>query len=66
VYDPWLMIVFNIVYTSAPIISLALWDMDVPAEVAFRNEPNLYFRSKDSVDFRVSVRAGGFACRRLS
>jgi len=56
VYDPWLMMVFNIVYTSAPIISLALFDMDVPAEVAFHNEPDVYCRSRDAMDFSVLVR----------
>ena len=55
VYDAWLMIIFNIVYTSAPIVNLALWDMDVPAEVAFRNIPDVYCRSKDSEDFSLLV-----------
>lgn len=57
VYDAWLMTVFNIVYTSAPILALALFDMDVPANVAAQNPFNLYERSQRNTDFTFAVRA---------
>jgi len=51
------MTVFNIVYTSAPILALALFDMDVPANVAAQNPFNLYERSQKNTDFTFAVRA---------
>lgn len=48
--------VFNIVYTAAPIVALAVFDKDVPDHVAERNEPDMYCRSKNDMDFNLIVR----------
>jgi len=36
VYDDWYMILFNVVLTSLPVISLGVFEQDVPSEVCLQ------------------------------
>eukprot|EP00698_Gefionella_okellyi_P023878 TRINITY_DN827_c0_g1_i1.p1 TRINITY_DN827_c0_g1~~TRINITY_DN827_c0_g1_i1.p1 ORF type:complete len:1107 (-),score=195.10 TRINITY_DN827_c0_g1_i1:3170-6490(-) len=52
VYDSWLMMVFNIVYTSVPILVVAIIDKDVP-DFLLERKPVLYARCQQNYDFNM-------------